>query len=49
LPPAARDYLAFIAEETGVPVALVSVGSRREDTVKVDPAPSAAMAARVSN
>ncbi len=49
LPPAARDYLAFIAEETGVPVALVSVGSRREDTVKVDPAPSAAMTARVSN
>ena len=42
MPPAARDYLAFIAEETGVPVALVSVGSRREDTVKVDPAKAAA-------
>lgn len=34
LPPAARDYLALIAAETGVPVVLASVGSRRDDTVR---------------
>ncbi len=33
LPPAARDYLTMIAEETGVPVELASVGSGREETV----------------
>ena len=35
LPPAARDYLAMIAQETGVPVELASVGSGREETVRL--------------
>jgi adenylosuccinate synthase len=34
LPPAAREYLAVIAEETGIPVVLASVGSGREETVR---------------
>ena len=33
LPRAARAYLDLIAAETGVPVVLASVGSRRDDTV----------------
>lgn len=33
LPPAARDYIRFIEEETGVPVCLVSVGPEREQTI----------------
>jgi adenylosuccinate synthase len=33
LPPAARDYLAFIEEFVGVPVTLVGVGAGREQTV----------------
>jgi adenylosuccinate synthase len=32
LPQAAQDYLAFIAEQTGVPVVLVGVGPGREQT-----------------
>ena len=32
LPQAARDYLTFIAEQTGVPVVLVGVGPGREQT-----------------
>jgi adenylosuccinate synthase len=32
LPPAARDYLAFIADFIGVPVTLVGVGPGREQT-----------------
>ena len=32
LPPAARDYLAFIADFVGVPVTLVGVGPAREQT-----------------
>jgi len=32
LPQAARDYLAFIADRTGVPVVLVGVGPGREQT-----------------
>ena len=35
LPPAARDYLAFIADETGIPVILASVGSGRDETVRL--------------
>jgi adenylosuccinate synthase len=37
LPVEARRYLEFISGETGVPVTMVSVGSRREDTVIIDP------------
>ena len=36
LPAPARDYLELIAAETGVPVTLASVGSRREETVHID-------------
>src|SRR6476659_8452714 len=52
LPPAARDYLAFIAEQIGVPVALVGVGPGREQVVWSDaaatgplPLPASAVAA----
>ena len=43
LPRAAREYLDLIAAETGVPVVLSSVGSRRDDTVWLGdpPVPSA--------
>jgi len=30
MPPAARDYVAFLAEQIGVPVGLVGVGPGRE-------------------
>jgi adenylosuccinate synthase len=33
LPPAARDYVRFIQEHTGVPVSFVSVGPARDQTV----------------
>ena len=33
LPPAARDYVAFLAEQIGVPVSLVGVGPGREQFV----------------
>jgi adenylosuccinate synthase len=33
LPPAARDYLRFIAEGAGVPVRLVGVGPRRDQVI----------------
>ncbi len=33
LPQAARDYLAFIAEETGVPIAQISVGPARDQVI----------------
>ncbi|HET6584788.1 MAG TPA: adenylosuccinate synthetase, partial [Nannocystaceae bacterium] len=33
LPPVARAYLDMIAESTGVPVVLVSVGASREETI----------------
>jgi len=33
LPQAARDYLAYIADFIGVPVALVGVGAGREQTI----------------
>lgn len=35
LPLAARDYLAFVAEEVGVPVSVISTGPRREETLVV--------------
>jgi adenylosuccinate synthase len=37
LPPAVRDYLSFIEEYVGVPVAIVSVGPDREETVIARP------------
>jgi adenylosuccinate synthase len=49
LPPAAREYLRFIAAETGVPVALASVGSGREETVRIDDPSLAAASSAVSN
>ena len=36
LPPAARDYVAFIEQDLGVPVVLVSTGPRREETIRRD-------------
>jgi adenylosuccinate synthase len=33
LPGAARDYLRFVEEESGAPMVLVSVGSRRDETI----------------
>jgi adenylosuccinate synthase len=33
LPPAARDYLDFIAEQTGVPIALIGVGPGRDQVI----------------
>jgi adenylosuccinate synthase len=33
LPQAARDYLEFIARETGVPIALIGVGPDRDQTI----------------
>jgi adenylosuccinate synthase len=52
LPQAARDYLRFIEEQIGVPVALVGVGPGREQVVWSDsaatgslPLPAAAIAA----
>jgi adenylosuccinate synthase len=33
LPRAARDYVTFIEEETGVPVVLVGVGPSRDQTI----------------
>jgi adenylosuccinate synthase len=35
LPPAARDYVKFIEDESGVPVVLVSVGYRRDETIVI--------------
>lgn len=37
LPEAARQYLDFIEEKTGVPIAIVSVGPDREETIIVRP------------
>ena len=33
LPPAARDYIAFIEQEIGAPCAMISTGPRREETL----------------
>ena len=45
LPQAARDYLDFIAERTGVPVALVGVGPGREQVVWMQDRAQTALAA----
>jgi adenylosuccinate synthase len=34
LPPAARDYIAFLADQIGVPFKLVGVGPGREQFVR---------------
>ncbi len=36
LPPAARDYVALVEAEVGVPVGLISTGPRREETILID-------------
>ncbi len=36
LPQAARDYVALLQEEVGAPVALISTGPRREETIILD-------------
>ena len=35
LPAAARDYIAFLAEQSGVPVSYVGVGPGREQTLRL--------------
>jgi adenylosuccinate synthase len=45
LPVAARDYLAFIAEQIGVPIVLVGVGPGREQIIWMQDAPKLAAAA----
>jgi adenylosuccinate synthase len=35
LPQAARDYVRFIEEESGVRIILVSVGFRRDETILI--------------
>ena len=37
LPPRARDYVAKLAEWTGVPVGILSVGPRRDSTMRLPP------------
>jgi adenylosuccinate synthase len=37
LPGAARDYVAFLAEQVGVPITLVGVGPGREQFVRFQP------------
>jgi adenylosuccinate synthase len=37
LPEAARDYLQLLADETSCPVALVSIGKDRSETITIDP------------
>jgi len=37
LPSAARRYLDFVEESTGVPIAIVSIGPDREETIVVRP------------
>jgi len=37
LPTAARDYVAFLAEQVGVPINLVGVGPGRDQLVQVAP------------
>jgi adenylosuccinate synthase len=37
LPKAARDYLTFLEQKSGVPVHLVSVGARRDETIVLKP------------
>jgi adenylosuccinate synthase len=44
LPQAARDYLTYIADFVGVPVALVSVGPAREQVIWTDAAASSQIA-----
>jgi adenylosuccinate synthase len=44
LPQAARDYLAYIEEQTGVPVVLVGVGPGRDQIIWTDHAASSALA-----
>ncbi len=36
LPAAARDYVALLEEEVGVPVGMISTGPRREETILID-------------
>jgi adenylosuccinate synthase len=45
LPPAAREYLEFISDRVGVPVALVGVGPGRDQVIWMQDAPSLAAAA----
>jgi adenylosuccinate synthase len=42
LPAALRDYVEFLSREAGVPLAILSVGAGREDTVDLRPSPPGA-------
>src|SRR5215204_42159 len=48
LPPAARDYLAFIADFVGVPIALVGVGAGREQVIWTEAGRDTAAGRRVA-
>jgi adenylosuccinate synthase len=50
LPPAARDYIAFIEQEIGAPCSMISTGPRREETlIHEDGALQALTSGRLSN
>ncbi len=44
LPPAAQRYVAYLAEQLGIPIGLVSVGQRRDQVLIADGATAAARA-----
>jgi adenylosuccinate synthase len=48
LPQAARDYLAYIEEQVGVPVVLVGVGPGREQVIWTERAPDSGIASAIA-
>ena len=48
LPQAARDYLAFIADFVGVPIALIGVGAGREQIIWTEAGRDTAAGRRVA-
>ncbi len=48
LPPAARDYLAYIADFVGVPIALISVGPGRDQVIWTEAGKATAPAQRAA-
>ena len=49
LPEAAQDYVAFLAEQCGVPVTLVGVGPGRDQFVRFAPTPTDAVASAAAD
>src|SRR5205085_8615012 len=48
LPPAARDYLAFVADFVGVPIALIGVGPGRDQVIWTESGRETAAGRRVA-